>query len=137
LRCKVLHTHMIVVVKQTERIPNVVRCLGCPIHKYGGLLGVVVFVVGFSIYFMGQYRQYVQRKGMGPTLVKSRGRLYTASTTEQPFICKRIVCTFSVCGGAIRILAIACIQCMSVAHFKLSEFGISYASAQCTGCQGC
>ena len=64
------------VVKQTERIPNVVRCLGCPIHKYGGLLGVVVVVVWFSIYSMGQYRQYVQQKGMGPTPVKSRGALH-------------------------------------------------------------
>jgi len=73
LRCRVLHTHMSVVVKQTEKIPNVVRCLGCPIHKYGGLLGVVVLVVRFSIYFMGQYRQYVQQKGMGPTSVKSWG----------------------------------------------------------------
>jgi len=73
LKCRVLHTHMIVVVKQTERIPNVVRCLGSPIHKYGGLLGVVVLVVGFSIYLMGQYRQYVRQKGMGPTPVKSRG----------------------------------------------------------------
>jgi len=73
LRCRVLHTHMIVVVRQTERTPNVVRCFGCPIHRYGGLLGVVVLVVGLFIYFMGQYRQYVQQKGMGPTPVKSRG----------------------------------------------------------------
>src|SRR5258706_12342715 len=49
LKCKVLHTHMIRVLKQKERIPNVVRCLGSPIHKYGGLLGVVVLFVGFSI----------------------------------------------------------------------------------------
>jgi len=48
---------MIMVVKQTERIPNVDRCLGCSTHKYGGLSGVVVLVVEFSIYFMGQYRQ--------------------------------------------------------------------------------
>jgi hypothetical protein len=40
---------MIKVVKQKERIPGVVRCLGCPIHKYGGLLGVVVLVVACSI----------------------------------------------------------------------------------------
>jgi len=73
LKCIVLHTHMMMVVKQTERIPNVVRCLGSPIHKY---LGVVVLLVGFSIYIMGQYRQYVQQKGMGPTPVKSRGALH-------------------------------------------------------------
>ena len=49
LKCRVLHTYMMRVLKQKERIPNVVRCLGCPIHKYGGLLGEVVLVVGSSI----------------------------------------------------------------------------------------
>jgi hypothetical protein len=44
-KCRVLHTHMIKVVKQKERIPNVDRCVGCPTHKYGGSPGVVVLVV--------------------------------------------------------------------------------------------
>ena len=52
---------------------------------------VVVLVVEFSIYFMGQYREYVQQKGMGPTPVKSRGGFYMASTTERALICERIV----------------------------------------------
>jgi len=101
LRCIVLHTHIIMVVKQTERIPNVDRCVGCPIHKYGGL------VVGFSIYFMGQYRQYAQRKRMGPTPVKSRGR-FTRPWLRRGHLYASVL--ISVCGGAIRILVIACIQ---------------------------
>jgi hypothetical protein len=40
---------MIKVVRQKEMMPKVPRCFGSPIHKYGGLLGVVVLVVGFSI----------------------------------------------------------------------------------------
>ena len=31
---------------------------GSPIHKYGGSLGVVVLVVGLSINFVDQYKQY-------------------------------------------------------------------------------
>ena len=41
--------HMIKVLKQNVMIPKVPRCFGSPIHKYGGLLGVVVLVAGFSI----------------------------------------------------------------------------------------
>jgi hypothetical protein len=42
---------MIKVVKQKEMIPKVPRCFGSPIHKYGGLMGIVVLVAGFSICF--------------------------------------------------------------------------------------
>ena len=52
LKCIVLQTHMIRVLKQNERIPNVVRCVGSPTHKYDGLVGVGVgaLAVGLSIY---------------------------------------------------------------------------------------
>ena len=41
---------MIRVLMQNERMPNVVRCLGSPTHKYGGSL--VVLIAEFSIWFM-------------------------------------------------------------------------------------
>ena len=48
-KCKVLHIHMIMVLKQKEKIPNVSRCFGPSTHKYGGLLEATVAVAGFSI----------------------------------------------------------------------------------------
>ena len=44
--------HMIKVLRQNEMILKVPRCCGSPIHKYEGLLGVVVLVAGFSIDFV-------------------------------------------------------------------------------------
>jgi len=41
---------MIKVLRQNEMIPKVPRCFGSGTHKYGGFLGVVVLVAGFSIY---------------------------------------------------------------------------------------
>ena len=41
--------HMTKVLKQNEMIPQVPRCFGSPIHKYGGPPGVEVLVAGFSI----------------------------------------------------------------------------------------
>jgi hypothetical protein len=52
LRCIAFHMHTTKVVRQSERIPKVPRCLGSATHEYGGLLGVVVLVAGFSIYFV-------------------------------------------------------------------------------------
>jgi len=53
-KCKVLHMHMIKVLKQNEMIPKVPRCFGSGTHQDMGLLGVVVLVAGFSIYFVDQ-----------------------------------------------------------------------------------
>jgi hypothetical protein len=49
-RCTALHTHMIMVDKQRERIPNVPRCLGSATHENGGWL---VLLAGLSIYLVG------------------------------------------------------------------------------------
>ena len=49
LKCSVLHTHMIMVLKQNERIPKVDRWFDSPTHKYGG---VVVLAGRFSILLM-------------------------------------------------------------------------------------
>ena len=71
---------MIRVLKQKERIPNVVRCLGSPIHKYGGLLGVVVLFVGFSICL------WVRRR-MGPTnCYEERGIIHGYETDDKQFV---------------------------------------------------
>jgi len=70
---------------------------------------VVVLVVRFSIYLWVS-TDSVFSTGNGTNSCEEPGVLYTASTTERPFICERILCTFSVCGGSMRILVIACIQ---------------------------
>jgi len=51
-KCKALHTHMIKVLKQKEKMPNVPRCVGSGFHKNEGSPGVVVLFAGFSIYFI-------------------------------------------------------------------------------------
>ena len=50
LKCRLFHVHMINVLKQSEMIPKVPRCLDSGTHKRGGLPGVVVLVAGASIY---------------------------------------------------------------------------------------
>ncbi len=53
-KCRVLHTHMIKVLKQKDRIPNVPRSVGSAFQKNEGSPGVVVLLAGFSIYFVHQ-----------------------------------------------------------------------------------
>ena len=62
--------HMIMVLKQKEKIPNVFRCFGPSTYKYG-LLAVVVLVSGFSICFLHQFRAIDQVKWKWPTTVNS------------------------------------------------------------------
>jgi len=58
--------------------------------------------------FYGSVLTICSAKGDGANSCKEPGLLYTALTTERPFICESIVCiTFSVC--AIRVV-ITCIQ---------------------------
>ena len=52
LKCRVLHMHMIKVLKQNEMMPNLPRLFGSPSHKYGGLLGEVVLVAGLLIWLV-------------------------------------------------------------------------------------
>ena len=55
-KCRALHTHMIKVLRQKERIPNVPRCVGSGFHKNEGSPGEVVLLAGVSIYFIYQQR---------------------------------------------------------------------------------
>src|SRR5258708_38066278 len=88
LKCNVLHTQMIIVLKQNERIPNVDRWWDSATHKYGGSPEVVVLVARFSIWLMGQQ---IQQERMRAIAVK--GECYAVSLdAEQPFICARIAC---------------------------------------------
>jgi hypothetical protein len=70
---------MIKVVKQKERIPNVVRCLGSPTHKYAGSLGVVVLVVGFSICLQVSIDNRSNKKDCDQLIAVRRGGFYTAT----------------------------------------------------------
>ena len=55
-KCRALHTHMIKVLRQKERMPNVPRCVGSGFHKNEGSPGEVVLLAGVSIYVMHQQR---------------------------------------------------------------------------------
>ena len=79
LKCKVLHTHMIRVLKQKERIPNVVRWLGSPIHKYGGLLEVVVLVVSLSICLLVSSDDFPNKREWDQLIGTKSAALYTAT----------------------------------------------------------
>jgi hypothetical protein len=52
VKVPVLHTHMRIVVKHRERIPNVPHCFGSSTHEYAGWLGVTVLLAGLSIYLV-------------------------------------------------------------------------------------
>jgi len=53
--------HIIKVLMQSEMIPKVPRCVGSATHGCKGLLGAVVLVAGFSIYFVDQERQQIRQ----------------------------------------------------------------------------
>jgi hypothetical protein len=78
---------MIKVVKQKERIPNVVLCVGCPIHKYGGLPGVVVLVVASSICLWVRRDNRSNKRDRDQLIAGGAGVLHGYETdSEQPFI---------------------------------------------------
>ena len=60
LKCRVLHMHMINVLRQIEMIPKVPRCFGSGTHKDVGLLGVVALAAGLSINVVDQEKQQIQ-----------------------------------------------------------------------------
>ena len=69
--------HMIKVLRQNEMIPKVSRCFGSPMNKYGGLLGVVVSVAGFSIDSVDQERQSIYQSGeWGFPRLRGRAAIY-------------------------------------------------------------
>jgi len=84
--------HIIKVLMQSEMIPKVPRCVGSATHGCGGLLGGVVLVAGFSIYFVDQERQQIRQS-------EERG-VFHGCGGGQLLICEGTVCiSYSVYEG--------------------------------------